>query len=57
MHTYTYRGAEGAASGSNGAGKSTSISMLCGYQEPTSGTAKIFGYVHDPMLRGSSSIN
>eukprot|EP00474_Spongospora_subterranea_P004480 CRZ04938.1 hypothetical protein [Spongospora subterranea] len=29
--------------GSNGAGKSTTLSMLCGHVKPTSGTASIFG--------------
>ncbi len=30
--------------GANGAGKSTTIRMLCGLLEPTSGTAKVAGY-------------
>jgi len=30
--------------GANGAGKSTTIRMLCGLLEPTSGTAKVCGY-------------
>ncbi len=36
--------------GSNGAGKSTTIRMLCGILSPTSGTAKVGGYdvVQDP---------
>eukprot|EP00474_Spongospora_subterranea_P005858 CRZ06316.1 hypothetical protein [Spongospora subterranea] len=36
--------------GSNGAGKSTTLSMLCGFVKPTSGSAKIFGkYVGSEM--------
>jgi len=36
--------------GSNGAGKSTTIRMLCGILEPTSGTARVAGFdvVEDP---------
>jgi ABC-2 type transport system ATP-binding protein len=38
--------------GANGAGKSTTIRMLCGILEPTSGDAKVAGYsiVHNPDL-------
>jgi ABC-2 type transport system ATP-binding protein len=36
--------------GANGAGKSTTIRMLCGLLDPTSGHARVVGYdvVHDP---------
>eukprot|EP00474_Spongospora_subterranea_P008830 CRZ09288.1 hypothetical protein [Spongospora subterranea] len=36
--------------GSNGAGKSTTLSMLCGHVKPTSGNARIFGKYIDEDL-------